>query len=96
MNRQLKTALSNFIICANEAPEGAHNGAKVINDEITGACDFLMTNMRAIGLKANNCDLIFNLQAEMYDYVKRSNPENTLFSQAENFGASVEAKCESV
>lgn len=87
----LKTALSNFKSCAQDAPVGCYDNAKELHEVIGTACDDLMAAVRGLGLKADNCDLIFELEAAMYDYIKRSNPlEGVLFATAEGFGASLE------
>lgn len=83
------TALENFKRCADDAPEGMHAQAKALDAVIGEACINLMKDVRALGLKANNCDLIYEVEAAMYDYVKRSNPDATLFPLAEGFGAAM-------
>ena len=90
MNNHLNNSLLNFKRCADEAPEGAYEDAKRLNEVIGDTCNHLMRDVRALGLKANNCDLIFSLEAAIYDYVKRSNPEYSLLPTAEGFGASLD------
>jgi len=93
MNNRLNAALLDFKRCADEdAPNGEHSEAKALNSVIGDACNQLMSDVRALGLKANACDLIFNLEAAIYEYVKRSNPDQALFSAAEDFGASADGR----
>ncbi|EPV8686698.1 hypothetical protein ACWAUP_000350 [Pseudomonas aeruginosa] len=89
MNDALKIALSNFRACAESAPSGTYLDAKQLARVIGEACDNLIKDVRAIGLKADNCDLIFAVEAAIYDYVKRSNPGAGLFPTAEGFGSSM-------
>ena len=51
--------------------------------------DTLMKDVRGLGLKANNCDLIYAVEVAIYDYVKQSNPESNLFALAEGFGSAM-------
>ena len=86
MNDAMKIALSNFRACAENAPSGTYLDAKQLAGGIGETCDNLIKEVRAIGLKADNCDLIFAVEAAIYDYVKRSNPGAGLFPTAEGFG----------
>lgn len=87
MNRSLVTALLNFKQCAEEAPEGCYDQAKALNEVIGNACDDLMRELRALGLKASAADFAFELEGAMYDYARKSNPDATVFPTAEGFGA---------
>lgn len=87
MDRNLRTALENFKQCANEAPEGCYEEAKQLNEVIGVVCTGLMKEIRGLVLKANACDLIFEVEAALYDYVRRSNPDATIFPAAEGFGS---------
>jgi len=89
MNREMEAALRNFKQCADEAPKGTYEDAKQLNNVVGNACDQLMKDIRALGLKADACDLIFEVEAAIYDYVKRSNPESSLFPVAEGFGSAM-------
>lgn len=79
-----------FKRCDQEAPEGLHTQAKVLNELIGDTCDEFMRHLRDMGLRANSSDLIYQVEAALYDYVKRSNPEHSLFPVAEGFGAAVD------
>ena len=89
MNHTITTSLANFKACVEDAPEGTYVEAKNLNEVIGDTCDQLIRNLRVIGLKANNCDLIYNLEATIYDYVKRSNPDHAMFAVSEGFGSSM-------
>lgn len=86
----MENALSNFKACASDAPEGTYEEAKKLNEIIGSACDQLMRDIRAMGLRADNCDLVYGLEAAMYDYVKRSNPDNVMFPVSEGFGSAMD------
>ncbi len=86
----LNKKLDQFKRCADEAPQGMYADARALNDVIGEACDGLMRELRALGLKADNCDLIHHVEATIYDYVKQSNPENSMFAVAEGFGAAMD------
>lgn len=89
MTREHLAALSNFKRCAENAPAGTHDEAKRLNEVIGDTCDQLILNIKALGLRADPCDLIFVVEASIYDYVKRSNPDATLFPVAEGFGSAM-------
>lgn len=82
--------LSNFKRCCEEAPDGAYESAKELNSIIGDAVDNLMNDLRLAGFKANNCDMAFELEARIYEYVKRSNPESTIFPVSEGFGSAID------
>ena len=86
----LSKQLDQFKRCADEAPQGMYAEARALNAVIGDACDGLMRELRALGLKADNCDLIRHVEATIYDYVKQSNPESTFFPVAEGFGAAMD------
>lgn len=83
----LHNALHDFKRCADQAPEGLYEDAKALNEVIGDTCDNLMGELRRLGLKADNCDLIFEVEAAIYNYVKGSNPERSSLVTAEAFGA---------
>lgn len=87
MSDTLHTDLENFKRCAQEAPAGCYDEAKRLNEVIGDTVESLMRELRGMGLKANNCDLAFGLEAAIYGYVKQSNPAATVFPVAEGFGA---------
>lgn len=89
MNEQ-QIALEHFRRCADAAPAGTYEHAKELAALLGETCDTFMRELRAIGLKANNCDRIHELEAELYAYVKDSNPDAPIFPTAEGFGASMD------
>ncbi len=92
MNEAMKTALRNLHSCVQDAPIGTHQDAKQVASVIGKACDILIDDVRSMGLKADNCDLIFAVEAALYDYVKRSNPGATIFPAAEGFAESLNSE----
>lgn len=89
MNSEQLNSFSNFRDCVSDAPEGTYDAAKELAGIIGDAMDDLMRNLRAAGFKANNCDKAFRLEAAIYDYVKSSNPDATVFPVSEGFGGSM-------
>lgn len=89
MDKNLCGDLENFKGCADQAPEGCYEDAKKLNEVIGETCRGLMKEIRSLGLKADACDLICEVEAALYDYVRRSNPGHALFPTAEGFGASM-------
>jgi hypothetical protein len=84
------TALTRFKRCAEDASEGTYEDAKSLNSTIGDAVDQLMRDLRALGLKADTCDHAYALEAAIYDYVKQSNPDASLFAVSEGFGSAVD------
>jgi hypothetical protein len=89
MTPKMNASLANFRECIENAPTGTHVQAKQLSEVIGNVCDKLITDVRDIDLKADNCDLIYAVEAAIYDYVKRSNPGNHLFAVSEGFGAAM-------
>jgi len=85
-----KAAFENFCQCVDNAPKGAYSDAKALRQTIGDTADTLMKDVRALGLKANNMDLIYAVEVAIYDYVKQSNPDSNLFPLAEGFGSSMD------
>lgn len=86
MTPEMKLALQNFRTCNEDAPEGTYEDAKALGSVIGESCDTLIKDIRSLGLKADSCDLIFAVEAAIYDYAKQSNPDNPMFPTAEGFG----------
>lgn len=76
----------NFRACVDDAPEGCHDAAKRIHTLIGSTCETFMDEVRALGLKSSNCDLIYRVELALYDYLRASNPDETVFDVAEGFG----------
>lgn len=80
----------NFERCAEVAPRGAYEQAKEIRQLIGDACDNLIRDLRATGMKADNCDRIRKVELAMYAYVKESNPDDGVFAVSEGFGSAMD------
>ena len=68
------------------APAGRYDLSKKIAGMTGDICDGLIRDLRALGLKADNCDEIFKLEAAIYAYICRSNPNIAEFDSTEGFG----------
>lgn len=90
MNREQIKEFESFRRCAEEAPAGAHEQAKQVNQIIGDTCDRFMRELREAGLLADNCDRIFEIEVALYHYTKASNPEACVFPTAEGFGEAME------
>lgn len=84
-----KNAFQHFADCADQAPQGTFEAAKSVREVIGNAVDALIRDMRALGLRADNCDGAFALEAAIYEWLKVANPDATLFPTAEGFGAAI-------
>ncbi|KPB36953.1 hypothetical protein PsaNZ64_00380 [Pseudomonas syringae pv. actinidiae] len=89
MSKDTSTALLNFRACVDDAPAGTYEDAKALGKTIDATCASLIQDIRALGLKADTCDLIFAVEAAIYNYVAHSNPESGLFPTAEGFGSAM-------
>ena len=86
MSEASSNALFDFRTCAEEAPAGTHTLAVCVNDVIEETAKRLTTELRGLGLGTDNCDRLWQVEAAIYDYIKRSNPDNQAFTSAEAFG----------
>ena len=77
--------------CTDEAPEGTYMVAKAIEEKIGDTVHELIEWLRENGLKAGNCDSAYLLEAQIYEYIKNSNPESNDFACAEGFGRAMES-----
>lgn len=89
MNNGQLNSFSNFRNCVSDAPDGTYDAAKELAEIIGDSMDELMHALRAAGFKADNCDKAYRLEAAIYDYVKQSNPEATVFPVSEGFGGAM-------
>lgn len=89
MTKDTSTALLNFRACVAEAPAGTYEDAKALGRTIDSACTTLIQDLRNLGLRADTCDLIFAVEAAIYNYAALSNPGVGLFPTAEGFGSSM-------
>lgn len=88
--RGLNSALANFERCADEAPKGTYEQAKQVAELIRALTKGLIHDLRAMGLEADTCDGIREVEAVIYGYIKQSNPAGTVFPTAEGFGLSLD------
>lgn len=80
-------ALKNLRSCVENAPDGTYSEAKKIVGILNDAMDAVQQSLRDEGLRADNCDLAFTLEAAIYQYIKGSNPSLTLsMAICEGFG----------
>lgn len=87
---RLSSEYGYFETCAEESPDFSYDQAKQIKEMIGHACDKLIRDTRALGLSANNCDGIREVEAVIYRWLKNSNPEETIFPVAEGFGSAMQ------
>lgn len=92
MNTAKESMLKNFKNCCEEAPVGTYDRAKILNEVIGDKVDAIIETLRNYDWCANNCDLAFALEAEIYAYVKASNPNNEDLATAEGFGAAMDTE----
>lgn len=86
-----RTALDNFKTCAEQSPKGTYEDCKALKNLIDDATDGLICDLHAIGFQANNCDLIYAIESAIYQYVKLSNPDSTVFPVSEGFGEAMDS-----
>lgn len=89
-SHQDRNALANFKRCAAEAPNGAYTECKALESLLGETCDRLIRELRELGLKADNCDLIYAVETTLYAYAKASNPDATVFPVSEGFGEAMD------
>lgn len=82
------TAFQRLLTCVEEAPEGMFQDAKDIRDMIGYIADETIRKAQALGLEVCNSDGAFNLEVEIYGYIRDKN-EARLMS-AEAFGKSMD------
>jgi len=88
--KNAKEALNDFERCAEVAPERTYQLAKDLAREMGDIIDDVINRVRALGLQADNCDLVRKLHVALYQYVKESNSDHTVFPTAEGFGEHVD------
>lgn len=86
----LNEAWGHFEAAAEAAPEGTYEQAKQVARLIGTFADDLVNGLRTLGLQANNCDGIRDVEAVIYGYIRDSNPEASVFSTAEGLGESLD------
>lgn len=71
-----------FLICVDESPEGTFEDAKAIRAMMGGIADDLIAKARALDLDVCNCDGAFNLEIEIYGYLRRKNVDRFISYEA--------------
>jgi hypothetical protein len=80
------TQFQNFLN-AYDAPKGVFEDAKAIRDTIGYLADETLSKAQALGLNVCNSDGIFNLEIEIYGYLRRDNEDR--FVGAEGYGETI-------
>ena len=88
--RGLNASWSDFERCAEEAPAGTYAQAKAIAEMIESHANALIKELHALGMKADTCDGVREVEALMYGYIRDSNPDAPIFPTAEGFGQAME------
>ena len=88
--RALNAELDRLERCAADAPADSYQEAKAIAELVSAFGAELIRGVRALGLRADTCDRIREVEAVVYGYIKGSNPDATVFPVAEGFGAAME------
>jgi hypothetical protein len=80
------TAFDNFREGCEAAPEGTYVEAKQLRDVIGDAADSLIREVRAMGLKTDNCDGIYKVEEAIYEWIRNANPDASTFATCEGLG----------
>lgn len=81
---QTATNFMRFLECVDESPEGLFVDAKEIRETIGDIADKLLLAANDHGLAVSNCDGIFNLEIEIYGFLRAKNEDR--FLGAEGYG----------
>lgn len=81
-----------FVQACEDAPEGVFEQAKDVRYLIGGIAEELLSRVRGLALKANNCDGIYAVEKSIYRWIVESNPDDSLFHSAEGFGEAVKGE----
>lgn len=71
-----------FLVCVDESPTGVFEDAKEIREMMGNIADKLIRDARALGLDVCNCDGIFNIEIEIYGYLRRKNVDRFISFEA--------------
>lgn len=86
----LSAQLSNLEACAEDAPEGAYEDAKALNEFFSETFQHLRTELSALGLKLDNADKYREFESVLYGLIKDSNPDCYTFAVSEGFGSAMD------
>lgn len=78
------TAFQHFNTCVDNAPTGVFEDAKQIREMMGNFADDLLRKADALDLKVCNCDGIYNLEVEIYGFLRAKNEDR--FLSAEGYG----------
>ncbi len=78
------TAFQHFLTCVDESPEGLFVDAKEIRETIGDIADKLLLAANDHDLAVSNCDGIFNIEIEIYGFLRAQNEDR--FLSAEGYG----------
>lgn len=81
---------ANLCRCAETAPEGLFGEALNIRTYVTDASTAIMTGLLQGHLGSSVGAPWSELQAAIYAYIRRSNPDRVVFSTAEFWGATID------
>lgn len=73
-----------FLVCVDNAPTGTFEDAKEIRDMMGTTVDNMIKEAQALDLDVCNSDGAFNLEIEIYGWLRRKNVDR--FNQFEAFG----------
>lgn len=73
-----------FLTCVDESPEGMFVDAKEIRENIGEIADDILKKAEALGMGVCHCDGIFNLEIEIYGFLRKENESR--FLGAEGYG----------
>lgn len=60
------------------APEGCYEYAREVRDEIGNAVDALIQKFRDLGIRIDNSDAAHNVEAVIFDWVRKAPPHGDL------------------
>ena len=86
--RLANECLGHIESCRDHAPSGTHPDAAEICDLIGGVADEILERCLDIGLKAPGDDSLREVEAVIYNYISRHNPDRC--AVAEGFGRAME------
>ncbi len=88
----LNKAWTAFEQCASEAPKETYEQAKTVAQVVWRCANSLIEELSEIGMRADNCDGIREVEAVIYGYIKNANPDAAVFPMAEGFGEAMDGE----
>lgn len=89
-NRILNSRLSNLQACAEHAPEGTYERAKLAASVINDCAEAIFDVFKTAGFKLNGNDSFRDLEAQLYGLLRDSNPDEGQLDSGEGFGAAMD------